>query len=528
MKRKGLTLRVLAVAAAGALSLWGTNWAYPLCSDDKAHEDYLDSLAGMRITDIGEDLQGVTLGASADATLQQNRVLNFLLDQSIKDMKSRHVNSRRERYLTFALMVCVGWVLLILLLQEFGLFGRARGYPIAHLLMLWRTHWEEITIAVIFTSLALGLSMYVLAVTNGKSRSEFLSSSGLPFVFLGTLASVLGCTVTVLIYRTLRHRLVSWPALLADLRRRIDESTEWGGSPSDYQLDALVYSPNVGQISMEEGSGRYQAFLDYRDSVGTFRKRGVPTRFVCFTNASIHRMIDRFAFADDGERQGKLDQTMKFMEQLEEPFEEPEGLDTNPSLISVWRHGGIPNTHFYYGGHQSRPSWCIRFLVHREQNGKSHEVNGFDTQESMELEFASEVFEEYLREIACPVEIGSIALTTGGEFSIDARFYAQTGVGRLKVFANENPKFRATDESLMVEIDLENDGSVQYLSWKGEPAELERAHTMRLTATVSCRWCGRAGQQFFIRGEFVKRHNERTCGASEVWMESVVARGPAP
>jgi hypothetical protein len=230
-------------------------------------------------------------------------------------------------------------------------------------------------------------------------------------------------------------------------------------------------------------------------------------------------MIEKLVMTDT-ERNQKRATTHTFIRWLEDdvPLENKPNASA-PSAISVWRHGGIPNTHFFYGGHRDSPTWCIRFLIHRELNGSKHEIGGFETEDGVEIEFGQEVFREYLHEVASPLE-ADVKCLPSNNLTLDLIFYAQSGVSRLRIYASPSASYVPIEDLRIAEIDLAAIPPL-FLDVDKQPAAEEDAAFMRVRGTTALTRTLPHGE-YFLRGEFVKAHNNTTTGGSESWCTKLI------
>ena len=474
-------------------------------------------------TEKGGDRQnegGDGVGTEIQLLLDQNKLLNALYRADVSTVQEQENRIRREQMVRRNLVITIG---VMFLLGMPMLYWEYRN-PL-HRLEFVRVHKPQIHLVGFLTLLVLLASLTIYDLWHTYDLADFSCNSGVLYASFAGMASTLGCLFTVILYLHFRNPRVSWPSLLASLIQRLSGIAHEGGFgvPSDHELNILVYSPNPGYISCGPNTEGGRKYNEYYGVLKARRDDLCSAEVVCYTNFDIHRMLESLKLEkNDAQREEKFEGTLSQLDELEKDAQE--GPPRISSRFAVWRHGRVPNIHFYLGGYAKAPSWAVRFLIHREPNGSAHEVSGLDTADSEEIGFLRAVFREYKTEIACPIWLRDLSVHNG-RLQYDMDFYAQQNVALLRICVANTQLPAAPGFVAELPIGL----NPSYVDYAGRPAATRKDEALlRLRGTTDPldalanipNGTALSRPNYECRGEFVKKDRPGlTSGQSRVWPE---------
>ncbi len=402
------------------------------------------------------------------------------IDTSLKNLDSKlnnftRVNGNDYEY-GFAL--AVGAIAVSLILFWSFVKIKRKKYYYRTFFSVFKKHHLTFLIAVSFTLLILSGSLLFYYHQNSRIQREFFSSTGILFSILGTIITLFGTVIGFLVYRTLRPFHSSWPSLLSKINENLEEllndilkkenyiysddfnlneindvkrnSLENYGK--EYRVNILVYSPNPGQISAKDQNDLiYKLFLIYYRLLKTLIELNISIRILCLTNSSISRMINELIYEKPEEKDDKINNTIFFLNEMEKKY------------VEIWRTDKTPKTHFYLGGLKDYPDWYIRFLISRKVKEDRHSVRGYFIDDKDELNFISEVFEEHLKDVSCPI----LMEDAGNPYKQKLLFYSQSHVEELEIhwifLKRNNNKYEEEELKGSTILKLRDNPNLSYL-----------------------------------------------------------------
>jgi hypothetical protein len=284
----------------------------------------------------------------------------------------------------------------------------------------------------------LGVSLLVYLVFNLGCTHDRFSPTGLLFTGVMGVLTILSLFVTIHVAHMLRQRIVSWGGLLSAFLRDLGHISVLVHPakhqiPGDeFHLRLLLYTPNPGGISIENTeSSEYKRFGDYLELMIDLSHNGVNMDIIMLTPGRVFDMLE----------------SLHKLERYKETRKATAFLDCKTSddarNCRIWRHAALPNNHcFVIEGESSIaattievPTAAYDFMLTVPVNGERHDVRGFRSTESHELEYRLATIKWYMRKIAMPVRAESFEVEASGNIKFKLEYFAQVS----QRLTSENP-----------------------------------------------------------------------------------------